>query len=141
MKKLDDKIEKKFGPIEKQDKAMKYFSHLSQLRPVSVDEISLGNMERGKPSAIKSPKANVIFQPKRNYPKNSDKNPLDIMYETPKPDEKKLLGRSIIFFKDPRDLVLKKKIAKIYRNGKMICVVAGHPQFVDAKKAEKVRLK
>ncbi|KAL8148041.1 hypothetical protein AgCh_005398 [Apium graveolens] len=40
------------------------------------------------------------------------KNPLDLMYETPKPDKKKLLGSSITFFKDPRDSVLKKRIAK-----------------------------
>ncbi|KAL8148224.1 hypothetical protein AgCh_005543 [Apium graveolens] len=59
------------------------------------------------------------------------------MYETPKPDEKKLLGRSIAFFKDPRDSVLKKTIAKIYMNGKIISVVAGHSQFVEAKKEEK----
>ncbi|KAL8098430.1 hypothetical protein AgCh_031256 [Apium graveolens] len=140
-KKLDEKIEKiekNFGPIEKQDKAL---SHFSQLRPISISEISLGNMERGQPSAIKSPKANVIFQPKRNYPKNSNKNPLDLIYETPKPDEKKLLGRSISYLKDPRDSVLKKRIAKIYRNGKLDCMVVGHPQFAEAKKEEKVRLK
>ncbi|KAL8147928.1 hypothetical protein AgCh_005307 [Apium graveolens] len=52
--------------------------------------MSLGNIKRGQPSSIKSPKASVIFQPKRNYPKNSDKNPLDQYYETPRPDEKKL---------------------------------------------------
>ncbi|KAL8147819.1 hypothetical protein AgCh_005219 [Apium graveolens] len=68
----------------------------------------------GQPSTIKSPKANMTFQPKRNYPKNSEKNPLDLTYETLKPDEKKLLGRSIAFFKDPRDSVLKKRIAKIH---------------------------
>ncbi|KAL8092306.1 hypothetical protein AgCh_034562 [Apium graveolens] len=130
-KKIDDKIEKKFGPIEKQDKV---FSHFSQLRPILADDMSLGNMERGQPSTIKSPKANVIFHPKRNYPKNSNKNPLDLVYKTPKSDEKKLLPRSIAFFKDPRDSVLKKRIANIYRNGKMFCVVAGHPQFANAKK-------
>ncbi|KAL8147850.1 hypothetical protein AgCh_005247 [Apium graveolens] len=37
--------------------------------------------------------------------------------------------------------MLKKRIAKIYRNGKLIYVVAGHPQFAEAKKEEKVRLK
>ncbi|KAL8109540.1 hypothetical protein AgCh_025597 [Apium graveolens] len=63
------------------------------------------------------------------------------MYETPKPDEKKLLGRSIAFFKDPRDTGSKKSIVKIYRNGKLICAVAGHPQFAEAKKEEKMRLK
>ncbi|KAL8148135.1 hypothetical protein AgCh_005472 [Apium graveolens] len=81
------------------------------------------------------------FGPIGKQDKNSDKNPLDLSYETPRPDEKKLLGRSIAFFKDPRDLVLKKMIAKIYTNGKLIRVVAGHPQFAEAKKEEKVRLK
>ncbi|KAL8105366.1 hypothetical protein AgCh_029239 [Apium graveolens] len=111
--KLDETIKKKFGPIENQDKV---FSHFSQLRSISVNDMSLGNMERGQCSSIKIPKANVIFKPMRNYPKKSYKNPLDLMYETPKPDEKKLLGRSIVFFKDPRDSVLEKRIAKIYGN-------------------------
>ncbi|KAL8115285.1 hypothetical protein AgCh_021943 [Apium graveolens] len=107
-KKLDEKIEKIFGPIEKQDKA---FSHFSQLRQILINEMSLGNMER------------------------------DLVYETPKTDVKKLFGRSIAYLKDPRDSVLKKRIAKIYRNGKWIYVVAGHPQFAEARKEEKVRLK
>ncbi|KAL8107131.1 hypothetical protein AgCh_023793 [Apium graveolens] len=55
-------------------------------------------------------------KPKENYPKNSDKNTLDLMYETPKPDEEKLLGRSIAFCKDTRDTESKKRIAKIYIN-------------------------
>ncbi|MDV3191318.1 MAG: hypothetical protein Q8832_02690 [Candidatus Phytoplasma australasiaticum] len=51
------------------------------------------------------------------------------------------MARSIIFFKDPTDSALKRRIAKIYRNGKEICVVAGHPQFVEAKKEEKERIR
>ncbi|KAL8114647.1 hypothetical protein AgCh_021491 [Apium graveolens] len=47
-KKLDEKLEKKFGPIEKQDKAVKQFSHFSQLGPISINEMSLGNMEMAK---------------------------------------------------------------------------------------------
>ncbi|KAL8155044.1 hypothetical protein AgCh_000432 [Apium graveolens] len=82
-----------------------------------------------------------FFQPKKNYPKNSDKNPLDLSYETPRPDGKKLLARSIALSKDPRDTVSKNRIAKIYRNGKLICVVAGHPHFAEAKKEESLRLK
>ena len=69
--KLDKNIKKKFGPIKKQDKV---FSHFSRLRSISENDMSLGNMKRGQPSTIKSPKANVIFQPKRTYPKNSEKN-------------------------------------------------------------------
>ncbi|KAL8113381.1 hypothetical protein AgCh_020631 [Apium graveolens] len=57
------------------------------------------------------------------------------------PDEKKLLSRSIAFYKDPADSASKKRIAKIFRNGKEICVVAGHPQFAQAKREEKTRLK
>ena len=47
-------------------------------------------LERGQPSCIKSPKAETILKPRVNYSKSSLKNPLDIVYETPKPDEKKL---------------------------------------------------
>ncbi|KAL8092947.1 hypothetical protein AgCh_034994 [Apium graveolens] len=115
-KKIDEEIIKKFGSIEKKDKV---FSHFSQLRQILANEMSLGNMERGQPSSIKSLKASVIFQPKRNYPKNSDKNPLNLSYETPRLNEKKLLARNV----------------------KIICVVAGYPQFVEAKKEEMVRLK
>ncbi|KAL8112553.1 hypothetical protein AgCh_020031 [Apium graveolens] len=137
-KKIDEEIVKKFGPIEMKDKV---FSHFSQLRQISANEMSLGNLEKGQTSCIKSPKANMAFKPKRSYPKSFDINPLDLMFETPRPDEKKLLARSIAFFKDPTDSVLKRRIAKIYRNGKEICVVAGHPQFAEAKKEEKERIK
>ena len=81
------------------------------------------------------------MKPKRNYSKLSDKNPMDTVYETPRPDEKKLLARSIIFLKDPTDSVLKRRISKIYRNGKEIRVVGGHPQYVEAKKEEKERIR
>ncbi|KAL8125989.1 hypothetical protein AgCh_013326 [Apium graveolens] len=111
-KKLDENIGKNFGPIKKQDKAVKHFSHFSQLRPISVNEMTLGNMERGQPSVIKSPQS--IKLPS-------------------------LVRRSCLV--DPRDSVLEKRVAKIYRNGKLICVVAGPPQFAEAKNEEKVRLK
>ena len=81
------------------------------------------------------------MKPKRNYSKFSDKNPMDTVFEIPRPDEKKLLARSIAFYKDPTDSVLKRRIAKIYRNGKEICVVVGHPLFVEAKKEEKERIR
>ncbi|KAL8126804.1 hypothetical protein AgCh_013918 [Apium graveolens] len=66
---------------------------------------------------------------------------MDIMYETPRPDEKKLLARSIVFYKDPVDSALNRRLTKIYRNGKEICVVVGHPMFVEAKKEEKERIR
>lgn len=136
--KLGESIKERFGQIEKPDKT---FHHSSQVKQILVNEMSLGNMENGQPSCIKSPKANLVFKPKRNYPKSSDKNPLDLIFETPRLDEKKLLARSIASFKDPTDSVLKRRIAKIYRNGKEICVVAGNPQFAEAKKEEKERIK
>ena len=81
------------------------------------------------------------MKPRGDYPKSSLKNPFDTVYETPKPDEKKLLSRSIAFYKNPADSALKRRIAKVFRNGKEICVVAGHPQFAKAKGEEKARLK
>ncbi|KAL8088859.1 hypothetical protein AgCh_038574 [Apium graveolens] len=106
-----------------------------------MNEMSMNYLERGQPSCIKSPKAETILKPRVNYSKSSLKNPLDTVYETPKPDEKKLLSRSIAFYKDPVDSASKRRIAKIFRNGKEICVVAGHPQFAQAKREEKARLK
>ncbi|KAL8133843.1 hypothetical protein AgCh_009056 [Apium graveolens] len=75
----------------------------------------MNNLERGQPSCIKSPKAELILKPKVNYPKSSLKNPLDTVYETPKPDENKLLSRSITFYKDPADSAFKRRIAKVFR--------------------------
>lgn len=103
--------------------------------------MSLGNLERGQSLYITSPKANKVFKLKRNYPKSSEKNHLDLVFETPRPDEKKLLARSIAFYKDPSYSVLKRRIAKIYINGKEICVVDGHPRFAEAKKEENERVK
>ena len=137
-KKIDTAIQEKFGQQQKLDKT---FNHHSQVKHISVYEMSLGNLEKGQTSCIKSPKANIILKPKRNFSKFSDKNPMDLVYETPRPDEKKLLARSIAFYKDPADSALKRRLAKIYRNGKKICVVAGHPIFVEAKKEEKERIR
>ena len=75
--------------------------------------MSLGNLEKGQTSCIKSLKANLILKPKRNCSKLLDKNPMDLMFETPRPDEKKLFARSIAFYKDPSDSAQKKRIAKI----------------------------
>ncbi|KAL8114209.1 hypothetical protein AgCh_021171 [Apium graveolens] len=133
-RKIDAENQQKFGPIQKSDKI---FTHHSQVKNISMNEISMNYLEKGQTSCIKSPKANLIMKPKRNCSKFSDKNHMDIVYETPRPDVEKLLARSIAFFKEPADSALKRRIAKIYRNGKEICVVAGYPQFVEAKKEEK----
>ena len=106
-----------------------------------MNEMSMNYLEREQSSCIKSPKAEIILKPRVNYSKSSLKNPLDTVYETPKPDEKKLLSRSIALYKDPADSASKRRIAKIFKNGKEICVVAGHPQFAQAKREEKARLK
>ena len=66
---------------------------------------------------------------------------MDTVFETPRPDEKKLLARLIAFFKDPTDSEHKRRIAKIYINGKEICVVAVHLLFVEAKKEDKWRIR
>ena len=79
----------------------------------------------------------MILKPRANYSKSSLKNPLNTIYETPKPDEKKLLSRSIIFYKDPVDSASKRRITKIFRNGKEICVVAGHPNLLKQREKKK----
>ena len=136
--KIDEDIQKRFGLTKKPEKSA---IHQSQVRKISVNDMSMNNLERGQPSCIKSPKDELILKPKVNYPKSSLKNPLDTVYETPKPDKKKLLSRSIVFYKDPADSALKRRIAKVFRNGKEIGVVAGHPQFAEEKREEKARLK
>ncbi|KAL8115271.1 hypothetical protein AgCh_021929 [Apium graveolens] len=86
-KKIDEVIQKKFGPIEKPNKI---FHHFSQVKQIYVNELSLDNLEKGQ---------------------------------------------------HLNDSVQKKRIAKIYRNGKDICVVAEHSQFAEAKREEKQRIK
>ncbi|KAL8114529.1 hypothetical protein AgCh_021408 [Apium graveolens] len=137
-KKIDEEIQKKFELVKE---PVKSAIHHSQVKQISVNEMSMNYLERGQSSCIKSPKAEMILKPRANYSKSSLKNPLDTVYETPKSDEKKLLSRSIVFYKDPTDSVSKRRIAKIFRNGKEICVVDGHPQFAQAKREEKARLK
>ncbi|KAL8104610.1 hypothetical protein AgCh_028723 [Apium graveolens] len=114
--KIDENIQKKFELVKE---PVKSAIHHSQVKQISVNEMSMNYLERGQPSCIKSPKAEITLNPRVNYSKSSLKNPLDTVYETPNPDEKKLLSR----------------------NGKEICVVAGHPQFAQAKREEKARLK
>jgi len=104
--KIDEEIQKKFELVKE---PVKSAIHHSQVKPISVNEMSMNYLERGQSSCIKSPKAEMILKPRANYPKSSLKNPLDTVYETPKPDEKKLLSRSIVFYKDPADSASKKK--------------------------------
>ncbi|KAL8094885.1 hypothetical protein AgCh_036413 [Apium graveolens] len=135
---IDEDIQKKFDLVKE---PVKSAIHHSQVKQISVNEMSMNYLENGQSSCIKSPKAEIILKPRVNYSKSSLKNPLDTVYEIPKPDEKKLLSRLIAFYKEPADSASKRRIAKIFKNGKEICVVAGHPQFAQAKREEKARLK
>ncbi|XP_074373866.1 uncharacterized protein LOC141714233 [Apium graveolens] len=137
-KNIDERIEKVFSPIASQDKSVKHFT---QIRPIPIDEMKLGNMKRGQTSSKRHPQDIMILKPKKHSSKHSSRNPMDLVYATPKPDEKKLLSPSIANHKDPRDSVLKKRVAKIYRHGKLIYVKVGHPQFGEAKREERLRLK
>ncbi|KAL8101511.1 hypothetical protein AgCh_033423 [Apium graveolens] len=80
-KKIDEEIIRKFGPIEKPDKT---FHHHSQVKQISVNEMSLGSLEKGQPSCIKSPKANLV----------------DLMFETPSPDLQKCFTRQSEDYKE-----------------------------------------
>ncbi|KAL8098546.1 hypothetical protein AgCh_031358 [Apium graveolens] len=110
-----------------------------QLSPINWEKIDEDIQK--KFGLVKKPEKSAIHHSQGELSKSSLKNPLDTVYETPNPDEKKLLARSIAFYKDPADSALKRRIAKVFRNGKEICVVAGHPQFAEAKREEKARLK
>ncbi|KAL8155478.1 hypothetical protein AgCh_000751 [Apium graveolens] len=129
--KIDDNIQRKFELVKE---PVKSAIHHYQVKQISVNEMSMNYLERGQSSCIKSPKDEIIMKPRVNYPKLSLKNPLDTVYETPKPDEKKLLSRSIAFYKDPADSASKKRIAKIFRNGKEICVPSEIIESQDPKK-------
>ncbi|KAL8114648.1 hypothetical protein AgCh_021492 [Apium graveolens] len=131
--KIDEEIQKKFQLVKE---PVKSAIHHSQVKQISVNEMRMNYLERGQSSCIKSPKAEMILKPRVNYSKSSLKNPLDTLYETPKPDKKKLLSRSIVFYKDPTDSASKKRIAKIFRNGKEICVAVSTSQQIPSQPSE-----
>ncbi|KAL8089554.1 hypothetical protein AgCh_039139 [Apium graveolens] len=119
--KIDEDILRKFELVKE---PVKLVIHHSQVKQISVNEMSMNYLERGQSSCIKSPKAEIILKPRVNYSKSSLKSPLDTVYETPKPDEKKLLSRSIAFYKDPADSALKKRIAKAKQKKVQIAILA-----------------
>ncbi|KAL8120302.1 hypothetical protein AgCh_017460 [Apium graveolens] len=87
------------------------------------------------------------FTPKNSYsPKIWTENYVDgqskeVDFPLPKPDEDKFLGGSIIKHKKTNDVVERMNMAIIFREGKSIRVMQGHPKFSKAKREETMRLK
>ncbi|KAL8132389.1 hypothetical protein AgCh_008038 [Apium graveolens] len=102
---IDERSEKVFGLIANKEKSVKHFT---QLKPITINEMQL---EKGD-------KERVTI---------SIKHPMLVDYSPPKPDEDKLMGASVASFKTTKDAMLRTRIARIYRYGKMICVMTGHP--------------
>ncbi|KAL8115198.1 hypothetical protein AgCh_021871 [Apium graveolens] len=66
---------------------------------------------------------------------------MELDYSPLGPDEQKLMGKSIDSYKTIKDSTLRKKISRIYRHEKLICIMSGHFKFREAKKEEDLRLK
>ena len=82
----------------------------------------------------------MVLKPSTRFNKDSTKNPLnfsqskEVDFPLPKPDEDKVLGGSIIKHKETNDVMERMNMAIIYREGKSICVMQGHPKFSKAKR-------
>ena len=89
----------------------------------------------------------MVLKPNTRSNKDSTNNPLslaqmkEVDFPLPKPDEDKVLGGSIIKHKETMDVAVRRNMAIIFREGKSICVMQGHPKFSIAKREEARRLK
>ncbi|KAL8107959.1 hypothetical protein AgCh_024387 [Apium graveolens] len=137
-KRIDERIAQVFGSTAKPSETVK---HVTQLRPLTLGEMKSGKGAKGELSISNELKPIVVFKPKPSTFRFSSKHPMEFDYSPPGPDEQKLMKKSIASYKTTKDALLRKRIAKIYRYGKLICIMNGHPKFVEARHEEDLRLK
>ncbi|KAL8099693.1 hypothetical protein AgCh_032093 [Apium graveolens] len=83
----------------------------------------------------------VVLKPKPSSFTFSNKYLMEFDYSPPRPDEQKLMDKLITSFNTTKDAALRNRIVRIYRHGEMICIMNGHPKFVEEKKEEALRIK
>ena len=127
-----------------QDKSISV-KHSTKVEPINMEHKPERRNKVGETS-FKNLKP-MVLKPNTRSSKDSTKNPLDfaqmkeVDFPLPKPDEDKVLGANIIKYKETKDIAERMKMAIIFREGKSICVMQGHPKFSIAKKEETKRLK
>ncbi|KAL8145899.1 hypothetical protein AgCh_003872 [Apium graveolens] len=136
-KKIDEKMQQIFGSTTSQSQSVKHNtkveSIIMELKPVGRNKVGETSSMDLKP---------MVLKPNNRSNKDSTKNPLkEVDFPLPKADEDKLLGRSISYLKETMDVAVRRNMAIIFREGKSICMMQGHPKFSIAKREETRRLK
>ena len=136
-KKIDEKMQLIFGSTTSQSQSVK---HSTKVESIIVELKPVGRHKDGETSS--KDLQPMVLKPNNRSNKDSTKNPLkEVDFPLPKADEDKLLGRSIAYLKETMDEAVRRNMAIIFREGKSICVMQGHPKFSIAKKEETKRLK
>ena len=141
-RRIDERVQQVFGST--QDKSISV-KHSTKVEPINMEHKPERRNKVGETS-FKNLKP-MVLKPNTRSSKDSTKNPLDfaqmkeVDFPLPKPDEDKVLGANIKKLKETKDIVERMKMAIIFREGKSICVMQGHPKFSKAKREETKRLK
>ncbi|KAL8148136.1 hypothetical protein AgCh_005473 [Apium graveolens] len=141
-KKIDEKMQLIFGSTTSQSQSVK---HNTKVESIIMELKPVGRHKDGETSS--KDLQPMVLKPNNSFNKDSTKNPLSLAqmkgvdFPLPKPDEDKLLGRSIIKLKENMDEAVRRNMAVIFREGKSIYVMQGHPKFSIAKREETKRLK
>ena len=113
--------------------------HTTTLKVLTPPIVLPVKKKLGEPSSKNEFRSMVkkIQSPIKTKGKNSER----IAFPLPYPDEGKFLGQQIANYKNTTDVVLKRMMAIINRDGKQIHVFGSHPNFVEAKKEEAANAK
>ena len=118
-KMIDDKMYKVFGFASTTSTSVK---HVTKLEPITVEKLQPGRHKGGEPSSKNEFKP-VVLKPKKSAFKFTQKHPMEFDFPSPRPDEEKLLVDDIKNYKNTQDVIRRARMAKIYRHGKLICVI------------------
>ncbi|KAL8097446.1 hypothetical protein AgCh_030539 [Apium graveolens] len=141
-RKIDERMQQIFGSTTSKSQSVKHSTKVEpiimELKPVRRNKVGETSSKNLKP---------MVLKPNNRSNRESTKNPLslaqlkEVDFPLPKPDEDKILGGNIMKHKETKDVVERMNMAIIFREGKSICVIHGHPKFSIAKREEARRLK
>ncbi|PZO92733.1 MAG: hypothetical protein DI617_09450, partial [Streptococcus pyogenes] len=134
-KMVDERISQVFGSTNKST----FVKHVTKVESIPIELKEPERNKVGEPSS-KSEFKPVVLKPKSSSFKFTEKHPMEFIFSPPRPDEEKLLADDIKSYKNTQNVVRRARMAKIYRHGKLICVIEGHPGFAIAKREENLRL-
>ena len=129
-RKIDERMQQVFGSTNAKSLSVK---HNTKVEPIIMEHKPVRRNKVGETSSRNLKP--MVLRPTTRFNKASTKNPLtpaqlkEVDFPLPKPDEDKVLGGNIIKHKETKDVVEIMNMAIIYREGKSICVMQGHPEF------------